>query len=340
MATLRSDIVIPEIFTPYVEEQTTLRSAFLQSGVVQTLDALNATDGGDYVQVPSFDADLSGDAEVLTDSTSLTPDKIGADLQRAVILHRGRAWEVRELARLAAGADPMAAIGSKVAAYIAHQQQRDLISTLAGVFGPLSANTTGAFKDLSIDDKSGNTPSDLGPVQVAKARAALGDQGEKLVAMAMHSALYYSLYERKALDFVTAADSAGWPGSPSTDVSGGSLAGAFGSPTVPIFMGMRVIVSDDLTPTSTSYPVYFFAPGSIATGVQQGLQTETDRDILAQSDAMAVTWHNCYHPIGARWKTTGGTNPTRTALATAANYEKVFETKNIGIARAVVTSNY
>jgi hypothetical protein len=31
MATLRSDVIIPEIFTPYVIEQTTLRDAFLAS---------------------------------------------------------------------------------------------------------------------------------------------------------------------------------------------------------------------------------------------------------------------------------------------------------------------
>ncbi len=29
MATLRSDIIIPEVFTPYVIEQTTQRDAFL-----------------------------------------------------------------------------------------------------------------------------------------------------------------------------------------------------------------------------------------------------------------------------------------------------------------------
>ena len=28
MATLRSDVIIPEVFTPYVIEQTTLRDAF------------------------------------------------------------------------------------------------------------------------------------------------------------------------------------------------------------------------------------------------------------------------------------------------------------------------
>ena len=42
MATLRSDIIIPEVFTPYVIEQTTQRDAFLASGVVQPMAELNA----------------------------------------------------------------------------------------------------------------------------------------------------------------------------------------------------------------------------------------------------------------------------------------------------------
>ena len=48
MAVLRSDIIIPEIFTPYVIEQTTQRDAFLASGVVQPMAELNATEGGDF----------------------------------------------------------------------------------------------------------------------------------------------------------------------------------------------------------------------------------------------------------------------------------------------------
>ena len=77
MATLRSDIIIPEVFTPYVIEQTTQRDAFLASGVVQPMAELNASeDGGDFVQVPFYKANLSGDFERLTDSSSLTPGKI------------------------------------------------------------------------------------------------------------------------------------------------------------------------------------------------------------------------------------------------------------------------
>ena len=101
---------------------------------------------------------------------------------------------------------------------------------------------------------------------------------------------------------------------------------------------MRVIVSDDLAPTSTNYPVYFFTAGAIGSG-DMGLNTETDRDILAKSDAMSIDLHYVYHPIGAKW-TTGTVNPTQAQLATIGNWSKVYETKNLGIVRATVTSNF
>jgi hypothetical protein len=59
---------------------------------------LNASEGGDYVNIPFWKANLTGDFEVLSDSTSLTPGKITADKQVGVVLHRGRAFESRDLA--------------------------------------------------------------------------------------------------------------------------------------------------------------------------------------------------------------------------------------------------
>jgi hypothetical protein len=336
MATLRSDVIIPEVFTPYVIEQTTLRDAFLASGVVQPMAELNATEGGDFVNVPFWKANLSGDFEVLTDSTSLTPGKIQAGRQTGVILHRGRAFEARDLAALAAGSDPMAAIGAKVADYVANQRQKDLIACLDGVFGSLAANTSGsAFFDLAVDSASGDTRTTLSPRTVSKARAKLGDQGDKLVAVAFHSDVYYDLVERKAIDYVAKEEARGT----STTQSGGSQAMAYGDVSVPTYMGMRVIVSDDIAPTSTNYPVYFFTAGAIASGEQMSMQTETDRDILAKSDAMSIDLHYVYHPVGARYKVST-VNPNRTVLATVGSWEKVYETKNIGIVRATVTSNY
>jgi len=340
MATLRSDIIIPEVFTPYVIEQTTQRDAFLASGVVQPMAELNATEGGDFINVPFWKANLSGDFEVLTDSTSLTPGKITADKQVGVTLHRGRAFEARDLAALAAGADPMAAIGAKIADYVANQRQKDLLSCLGGVFGSLgSTSSSAAFFGLTIDGESGDTPTTLSPRHVAEARSLLGDQGDKLAAVAMHSKVYYDLVERKAIDYVSTLDARGT----TTTQSGGSLAGAYGNPTVPTYMGLRVIVSDDVqtegSGSSTEYATYFFTQGAVASGEQLAMQTETDRDILAKSDAMSIDLHYCYHPVGAKWGVTTA-NPTRAQLETVGNWSKVYELKNLGIVRATNTSNF
>ena len=339
MATLRSDVIIPEIFTPYVIEQSTQRNQFLASGVVQPMAELNATEGGDFVNVPFWKANLSGDLEVLTDSTSLTPGKISADKQVGVILHRGRAFEARDLAALAAGSDPMAAIGAKVGEYVANQQQADLYKCLEGVFGSLTGSDSPAFDALRFDT-SGATA--LGPRQVAKARAILGDQGDKLTAVAMHSACYYDLVERKAIDYVTNTEarlSTLATGASTINAVGGSVAAAYGDVSVPTYMGLRVIVSDDISNSAGNYACYFFTAGAIASGEQAALRTETDRDILAKSDAMSLDMHYIYHPVGAKWGVTT-TNPTRAQLATVGNWSKVYETKNIGIVRATITSNF
>ena len=299
---------------------------------------LNATEGGDYVNVPFWKANLSGDFEVLTDSTSLTPDKITTDKQVGVIVHRGRAYEARDLAALAAGSDPMAAIGQKLGEYIANQRQKDMIQCLKGVFGSLNANTSAsAFFDLTIDSESTDTPTALSPRHVAQARAILGDQGQKLTAVCMHSKVFYDLYERRAVDYVAADDTSG-----GATASGGSIMGAYGDVSVPTYMGMRVIVSDDVdtvgSGAATEYGTYFFTQGAVASGEQAGTDIETDRDILAKSDAMSVDLHYCYHPVGAKWNVQTP-NPDRATLATASNWAKVYETKNIGIVRATNVSN-
>jgi hypothetical protein len=161
-----------------------------------------------------------------------------------------------------------------------------------------------------FDKTSGMTA--LGPRQCAKARALLGDQGDKLTAVAMHSAVYYDLVERKAIDYVTATEARQTALGTAQDAFAGSIAGAYGGDNaIPLYMGLRVIVSDDLAPTSTDYPVYFFTQGAIASGEQMGMQTETDRDILAKSDAMSIDLHYVYHPVGAKWGTATPTQHLR-----------------------------
>jgi hypothetical protein len=337
MATLRSDIIIPEIFTPYLVEETTKRDAFLASGVVQPMAELNASeDGGDYINVPFFAANLSSTFERLTDSTSLTPGKITADKQRAAVVHRGNAFESRDLAAMAAGSDPQAAIGQKLASYISHERQKDLLSCCAGVFGAVGDTSNAAFAALAVDGTTGDTPTELGPRQIVKAKSLLGDQGEKLSTIVLHPNVYYSLMERRAIDFIYDNN-----GQADTSADSGSTAPAFGSVQVPTFMGLRVIVSSDVqtagSGSSTEYASYLFTPGAIGSGQQMALRVERDRDILAKSDALSFDLHYVYHLMGTRFAEVP--NPTPAQLSTVTNWTKVYETNNIGIARITSTSN-
>ncbi len=343
MATLRSDLIIPEVFTPYLIEATTQTDSFLQSGVVQPLAELNLSSerGGDFVKIPFYKANLSGDFEVLTDSTSLTPAKITADNQIAAVLHRGRAFSSRDLASLAVGGglDPMAAIAQKMAAYVNNQKQKDLYSCLTGAFGSINANdSNSALFALTIDSESGDSPTVLSPRHIARAKSKLGDQGGKLTAIAMHSNVYGDLLERNMIDRVYDNN-----GDADTAAASGSTTRAFDGPNVvETFGGLRIIVSDDIPTTgsgaSTEYSTFFFTQGAVVTGEQAPIRTQTDRDILALEEAMAVDLHYIYHPVGLKYAVST-VNPNRTVLETVASWSKVYETKNIGIVRATNVSN-
>ena len=337
MAIRIQNVIVPEIFDPYVIEQSTFKNAFVNSGVVQTVPSLeSASEGGDFVNVPFWVANLSGELEVLTDSTSLTPGELTGANQKGVVLHRGRAWASRDLAAMAAGSDPMMAIADKISDYYANQQQKELLAILSGVFGSL-ASATGALAGLAYVP---GTITALTPGTVAKMRSLLGDQGDKLAAIAMHSASYYDLVERKLVDFVKTGDALAVPAT--TNLAGGSgtmaAYGGAGTADVPFFCGLRVIIDDDVTKESNNYAVYGFVQGAIGMGEQQAFRTETDRDILAKEDAMSIDAHWIYHPMGCSYS--GSANPSRAALATVGNWTQVYQTKNIGIVRATVVSNF
>lgn len=348
-STVRGNVIIPEVFTPYLTEASTVRNSFIMSGVVTPLDALNVNEGGDTVVIPNWKANLTGDAERLTDTTSMTPGNITADKQIGVVLHRGRAWGARDLASMAAGSNAMNAIGDKSADYITNEQQKDLIAALNGVFGALgSSNSGAAFADLCVD-ASGSSETNLGPRQIAAAEVILNEDADKLGAIVMPPQVYADLKERKAIDFVSATDarvtaSTAAAGSiTALNAFGGSVAAAYtANLAVPFYMGMRVIRSKDLpksgSGSTTKYACYVMGTGAVGTGQQAALRTDTDRDILALESVMAVDWHNVYHPLGSRY--IGPVNPTRAELATAANWQKVFETENIGIVRITVTSSF
>src|SRR5690554_1422296 len=121
-ATVLSDVIVPEIFNPYVIERTAELSAFWQSGLVAPVPDITLGEGGSQVQMP-FWQDLAGEDQLLSTDTNLSVGKIEAEKDVAVVNARALVYGAKDLAGALAGDDPMTAIGDLVASKWSRRMQ-------------------------------------------------------------------------------------------------------------------------------------------------------------------------------------------------------------------------
>jgi hypothetical protein len=311
-----ADVIVPEIFNPYVVQRTMELSALVQSGIIennQEFDRL-ASAGARTANMPFWN-DLGGADELLDDQNPLTPGRIQAAQDEAVILRRGRAWGANDLVGNLAGDDPMGAIGDLVAAYWARRLQAILLSNLAGVFG--AATMAGNVHDITA--AASPALNYICSDTFVDAAQRLGDAKEQLTGILMHSATEASLAKQ---DLIATAK------------------GSEGSVSVKTFMGKRVIV-DDGCPVDIAqgnYTTYLFGPGAFALGNGNPVgfvPTETARDSLAGEDFLITRKTLILHPRGVRWTpqagVPAGVSPSNAELAAGLNWTRVYENKAIRI---------
>jgi hypothetical protein len=309
-----SDVIVPELFNPYVINTTTKLSAFFQSGIVSTSDELNAlakkAGGGSTLNMPYWN-DLDGDSQVLNDTDDLETQSINAGQDKAVLILRGNAWSSHDLAATLSGSDPMQAIGSRVAAYWAREMQKIVFAELAGVFA--SDGMDGNKLDIS-----GLTDGYFAAESFIDASFKLGDHESLLSAIAVHSLTYASMIKQDLIEFVKDSEN---------------------SMDIPTYLGKRVIV-DDSTPVETTedgtkiFTSYLFGAGAL--GYAEGqpeVPTETDRDSLGSKDILINRKHFVLHPRGVKFteNAMAGITPTNAELANGENWQRVYDPKKIRI---------
>lgn len=327
-----SDIIEPKVFAPYVIEEIVKHSSLVSSGIVVPDPALNilAQRGGRTVNMPFFsDLDASIADEVLSDTGSLSPGKIGTGQDIATMLMRGRAWGANDLAKAVSGADPMGAIGSLVAGYWVKREQQALISTLTGIFADNIANDSSDLVSNIAADAVGSQSdaTKMGAAAVIDACAKLGDNLGALTAIVMHSVPYVKLLKLQLIEMVAA----------SVEESA-----ATGTMMVPTFLGKRVIVDDGcpVDPGSTSgfkYTSYLFAQGAVGRGEGNApVPVETDRDSLAGEDYLIHRRHFLLHVRGIAWVgSAAAQSPTNAELATGSSWNRVYPQKTIRVVKLV-----
>lgn len=318
-ATRLSDIIVPDVWNPYMIQKTAELSELWQSGLVAPVEELKGfiAEGGNYVNMPFWN-DLSGADEVISATGgSLSVNAITAEKDIAVVCARGKAWGVNELAAQLSGSDPASAIADLVAAYWSRRFEVTLISILTGVFASLADEAT-PVNVYDISEESGSAGI-ISADAMMDAQQLLGDAKGRLTAVSLHSAVENYLAKQNIIDYVLPSNV---------------------GPRMPMYQDKRVIVDDSHPANTVSgvglvYDTYLFGPGAFgyAEGTNSKLtMTETDRVALSGEDILINRRHFVLHPRGIAFTGTAtGGGPTNTNLENGANWTRRYDAKNIRI---------
>ncbi len=318
-----TDVIVPELFNPYVINKSMELSALVQSGIVTNNSEFDklASQAAPVINMPFFE-DLTGESEQIIEGVDLEDNKITSNKDVACIIRRAKMWSATDLSAALAGKDPMGAIASLVADFWVRDMQKELIAVLKGIFGTaedVDAGTKETRLDsnlLDISEKTGDA-SNWSVNSFIDAQQLLGDAQSQLTAVVMHSAVWSYL---KKLELIKTERQ-------SIDLS------------FDTYQGKRVIIDDGCPVEKGVYTTYLFGQGAVALGNGSPVgfvATETDRDRQKGSGVDYLINRKTYimHPRGVSFtnsnveKTEG---PSRLELADPVNWKPVYEPKQIRI---------
>lgn len=333
MATTRlSDVIYGPLFLPTTIQRIAQLSRIRNSPIVSA-DAelqLFANGAGDLVQMPFWN-DLTGNSNASTDdpAQNATPNKLtqGQDMARKI--RRNNGWQSANLVASMLAEDPLDAVAQLIAEYWVREEQRIMGEQMRGVFA--AASMAGNVLDVASEDGA-VSPVNLDAEVASNAYALLGEYGQTLSAVLMHSRVFYNLRAQRAIEFgkdpVTGLDFVRWD---DKDV--------FVSDQCPREAGAT---------SGFKYTSYLFGNGAIgyaeATG-DGGPKKPVELDSVASAgngEGVETVWyrrHWVMHPRGVSFSGTpaSASGVTDAELATGTNWTRVYDPKLVRM--VAVTTN-
>ena len=329
------DTIEPAVFLNYMKEYTPEKFDLLGSSAIAPLPGEisgQMTAGGRIIDMPFWQDTDRTEPDLLTDddTVSAVEKKITAARETARKLYWGTARQQADLAgAVATGSvkDPLAQIADFIANYWRAQKQIAAVKVLDGVLADNVANDSADMRYVTYSDVvSGSITSAMriSPAAVTAVRLTMGEMMNDLDTIIMHSKVYGDALNQEAITFVQPS---GLPFS------------------IPKFAGMNVVVSDQCTVTagtnSPKYRAYIVGSGSMYMGEHYPeMAVETYREPRKGRGggvtSLFTRRHVLIHPKGFRFLsatiTAGEASPNFTQLATATNWDRVRQRKNIKLA--------
>lgn len=322
-----ADLSFGSNFNDYTVQRSLLTNAFIQAGVMvrdPAIDAMAAAQGFLH-NLPFFKAIANDEPNASTDDPAdvAVPKKITTGVEMARKLMRNQGWSSADLNAALISRDPLEVIGAQVGDYWAGVQETTVLKICQGILADNDANDADDMIINVATDASGAVADAerFSTVVSINAAQTLGDRKGQIVAWAMHSAVHASLQRQGAL-------------LDTFDPQTGRL--LFQS-----FDGKRVIIDDSMPTTvgtnRTTYLSIGFGAGAFRYGYGAPKTPSEVSRVAAEGNGEGVEtlWsrrHEIIHPTGfavAGTQVSSVDSPTYADLATASNWNRVYDRKRI-----------
>lgn len=303
-----SDSIIPSVYAQYSFEAHVQSLELFRAGVLFSDPAITSklSMGGRSVDMPGW-KDLGSDpSEPVNDdpTDSIELKKIGSRREVAARNMRAQAWGVPDLTSVLAGSDPLKTIIDRQTDYWQRANKKMIIAMLQGVIADNVANDSG--------DMVHDTNASIVDTDIIDAAYKLGDRADDFKVIWLHSKQMKVLKKADLIDFVPSSE------------QGGMM--------IPFYMGLRVIVDDDIPVATGEYTAFLLKRNAIMWNElpvnTEGGPLERDRK-PRQGHGGGVTElvsrrHMVPHIPGTRWldASTAGEFATDAELALAANWDR------------------
>ena len=322
------DIYNPLVFSAAEQEAQIELNAFMSSGVMVVDPRLTAmaTVGGNIGELPFFKPLGTQEPNYSNDVTrdSSTANKVTSATMKYRLCSQNESWSTMDIAVDLALADPVLAITNRIGAYWATTNERRLIQTTMGILADNVANDSGDMvTDIATDAVLPILAAELvSNDAILDAQQTAGDHQSGFSAIAMHSVVYNRLRKQQLIDFIRDADN-------------NTLFQMYGN--------LRVIVDDSLSAVAGSnrvtYTTVIFGNGAVAAGMgRTKVPSELDRDPEKGNGGGQETLYSrradIIHPLGFEFTSSSvaGQSANLAELATAANWNRVWERKSVPLA--------
>jgi len=315
-------------FSQTVQEAQVVKNAFVMSGVMAADPELAAACRGTSAAGERVGVAPLGLAEPTygTDDPTdkLTFGKIENQTHKWRRATRSAGWSAMNLAQAMAYNDPFKGVTNQIGTYWATDVQKRLINSAVGLYNLNAAGDGDLIENVATDAAGAITDAERASALNFLAALELKGDMDNIIAVAMHSTVFYGLRKMRAL--VEQHD-------------------PVSNTTFETFEGKRVIVDNGLPvvkgtnrPTFTSI---LFGAGAVRSGEGNPptiRDTEFDRDPTAGNGTGQDFWitrrTDIIMPVGFSFTGSPGTGiagqfATYAELQSAANWEQIWDSKNI-----------